>query len=137
MDGRYIMSCGHDERPERPSVYVSYGTHDTFSDGSYGPCATHAVMCQECIDSLEARGVVFFTDDRDEEAWLQRARIEMTDHPITLTLTTEDRLALRRFISEHRQETGEELTMEEAAGLLLRDALIGAGVLEVEPEGEE
>jgi len=61
----------------------------------------------------------------------------MTDHPTTLSLTNDDRLALRRFISEHRQGTGEELSLEEAALMILRDGMVRLRLMEVDPEGEE
>lgn len=59
----------------------------------------------------------------------------MTD--LTLSLTTEDRLALRRFISEHRQLSGTEYSLEEAALMLLRDALTMQGILAVDLDEDD
>lgn len=51
---------------------------------------------------------------------------------ITLTLSTDERIALRKFA----HETGEEL--EDAAHIALREFLIGAGMLELEHDlGED
>ena len=50
---------------------------------------------------------------------------------ITLTLSTDESLALRRFANE----TGED--MDAAAGIALREFLIGLGILEPEIDDGE
>ena len=51
--------------------------------------------------------------------------------PMPLTLSTAVRLALRRFAAEH------DLSLEEAAAVVTREYLIGAGYLEPDPELDE
>jgi hypothetical protein len=48
-----------------------------------------------------------------------------------LTLSTAVRLALRRFAADH------DLSIEEAAAVVTREYLIGAGYLEPDPEMDE
>jgi hypothetical protein len=63
--------------------------------------------------------------------------IIMPDHALTLSISTEDRIALRKLASEHRQLTGKDIPIEKLAVALLRDALVLHGGLEAWPDLDE
>lgn len=76
MRGKTIMSCGCEETEERPGVFATYGTHDSFSDGGYGPCIAFAHMCQPCIDRLAAHDAPIFSNEAEADEWLAAQKPE-------------------------------------------------------------
>ena len=58
-------------------------------------------------------------------------------HDLTISISTEERLALRKLASEHRQLTGRDIPIEKLAVVLLRDALVLHGGLESWPDLDE